>query len=74
MPIVALPKDREVVMTDTWLTTAETSGFMKIPVGTLYDWRASGRPCPPAIRVGRHLRWRRSDVEQWMASRAEGSK
>jgi len=54
---------------DDWLTTKELSNLMKVPITTIYDWRTTGRPCPPAVRIGKHLRWRRSDVEQWLSKR-----
>lgn len=38
-----------------------------IPISTLYAWRHR-RLGPPAIRVGRHLRYRPEDVEQWIDS------
>ena len=43
----------------------EAAAFLRVPVGTLYAWRYKGQG-PPASRVGRHLRYRRSDVEEWL--------
>lgn len=48
------------------LTPAEVSSILSVPVSTLYGWRHQ-RKGPPAIRVGRHLRWRSEDVEAWIA-------
>jgi excisionase family DNA binding protein len=50
-----------------WLSTPKTSGYMEIPVGTLYQWRMRGYG-PPAHRVGKHLRYRKSDIDAWMAA------
>jgi len=36
-----------------------------IPERTIYNWRLRGQG-PPAYRVGRHLRWRRSEVDAWL--------
>jgi len=58
-------------MPDQWLTTKELSALMKIPVTTIYDWRTVRRPCPPAVRIGKHLRGRRVDVEDWLAGRVD---
>ena len=36
-----------------------------IPIGTIYGWVHRGVG-PRPIKVGRHLRWRRSEVERWL--------
>lgn len=40
--------------------------------GAIYTMRCRGGG-PPAIRIGRTLRWRRSVVEMWLESNAEPS-
>lgn len=50
------------------LAPAEVSRWLRIPVGTLYRWRSNGSG-PPAIRVGRHLRYRASDLRAWLEDR-----
>ncbi len=52
-------------MADQLLGPAEVSDYLGVPVTTLYQWR-SHRTGPPAIRVGRHLRYRRSALERWL--------
>ena len=53
-------------MIDDRLWSAEDlSGFLGIPLKTIYNWRHK-RTGPQAIKVGRHLRYRRADVEQWL--------
>ena len=54
-----------------WLTPVELSEEIKIPLQTLYGWRRGGTG-PPAHRIGRHLRYRRSDVETWLADQTQG--
>ena len=44
----------------------ELSEMLGVPVATLYSWRYHGRG-PAAVRVGRHLRYRLSDVDAWLA-------
>ncbi|HEV2069479.1 MAG TPA: helix-turn-helix domain-containing protein [Acidimicrobiales bacterium] len=51
------------------LTTAQVSEYLAIPVSTLHVWRHRGVG-PPSLKVGRHLRYRRGDVETWLQSRA----
>lgn len=47
------------------LTTPEVAQYLGIPVATLYQWRTRGI-APRAVRVGKHLRFRRADVEAWV--------
>ena len=46
------------------LTPVELSEQLGVPIGTLYGWRTRGEG-PRGIRVGRHLRYRQSDVDRW---------
>ena len=52
-------------MTDALLTPEELSGWLKIPIRTIYGWRYRGAS-PRAIVVGRHLRYRQREVEEWL--------
>ena len=47
----------------------ETSAYLRIPVGTLYQWRHR-RMGPPAFKVGRHLRYDPAAVRAWVTSQA----
>lgn len=47
------------------MTIQELAQYLGVPVGTLYQWRYR-REGPPGFRVGRHVRYRRSDVEMWI--------
>ncbi len=58
-------------MTEALLTIQELAAFLSVPVGTIYKWRWK-RIGPPAFRVGgKQIRFRRSDVEQWLASQRD---
>lgn len=50
-------------------TTEEVSDYLGVPVQTLYTWRSRGRG-PRASKVGRHLRYRWTDIENWLNQRA----
>jgi excisionase family DNA binding protein len=50
------------------MTAAEVAEHLGVPVATLYQWRYR-REGPRGLRVGRHLRYRRADVESWVAER-----
>lgn len=54
---------------DLW-TTEMLADHLRVPVATIYNWRWAGKG-PRAIRVGRHLRYRRSDVEAWLEQQAD---
>jgi excisionase family DNA binding protein len=55
--------DNEGLVDLDWL-----SEFLDIPERTIYAWRQRGEG-PPAYRVGRYLRYRRSEVEAWLNER-----
>ena len=43
--------------------------FLQLAPGTLSVWRSTGRYCIPFVKVGRRVRYRRADLEAWLASR-----
>ncbi|EKA62385.1 excisionase [Janibacter hoylei PVAS-1] len=43
----------------------DVATFLGVPVGALYDWRCQGEG-PPALKIGRRLRYRESDVFAWL--------
>ena len=50
---------------DRLLTVEDLADYFDVPVATIYAWRYR-RQGPAGFRVGRHLRFRRSDIEQWI--------
>ena len=59
------------IPTDPLLTPAQLARYLGLPVGTLYEWRTKGTG-PIGFRVGRHTRYRFSDVQVWLeAQRAD---
>jgi excisionase family DNA binding protein len=55
-------------------TPTEVADYLRVPIRTLYRWRYAGEG-PPGYRVGRHLRFRWADVEEWLgrSGPAQGS-
>ncbi|CAN5149055.1 hypothetical protein BH09ACT8_BH09ACT8_59030 [soil metagenome] len=49
---------------DVWLTADEFAARIQIPKTTVKDWRVDGRG-PQFAKVGRHVRYRLSDVQKW---------
>jgi predicted DNA-binding transcriptional regulator AlpA len=45
------------------------AAYLGIPLATLSQWRYRGQG-PTSLRVGRHIRYRWSDVERWLAEQA----
>jgi excisionase family DNA binding protein len=59
-------------MSEQLLSPEGLSQELGVPVRTLYQWRYRGDG-PPGFRVGRHLRYRRRDVDAWLEERAAGA-
>jgi excisionase family DNA binding protein len=47
------------------LTPEQVSEHLRVPLGTLANWRYQGRG-PAFVRFGRHVRYRASDVTEWI--------
>lgn len=62
-----------MAMDERLLTVAELAQYLGVPVGTLYQWRYR-REGPPGFRVGRHVRYRRNDVEMWVREQLDQDK
>lgn len=50
------------------MTGEELAAFLKVPPATLHRWRWAGDG-PPALKVGKHLRYREADVLRWLETR-----
>jgi excisionase family DNA binding protein len=58
------------VMEEPLMTPREVADFLGLPIATLQTWRAK-RSGPRGYRVGKHVRYRREDVEAWLEKRAD---
>lgn len=54
---------------DELMTEQEAAELLKVKPGTLNSWRCLGRHGLPYIRVGRAVRYKRSDLERWLDNR-----
>lgn len=52
------------------LTPDELAAKLRVKVGTLYAWR-NRRTGPPSLKVGGSVRYRRSDVDEWLARQTQ---
>lgn len=47
------------------ITVEELADYLGVSVATLYQWRYRSEG-PPGFRVGRHVRYRWTDIEEWI--------
>jgi excisionase family DNA binding protein len=59
-----------VRQSDHLWTVEELAQFLQIPRNTLYKWRQE-EAGPPAVRLGKHLRYRPEAVQDWLRSQEE---
>ncbi len=57
---------------DPLLTPRDLSAVIALARQTIYNRRATGGDLPPAILLGRHVRYKVADVHQWMERHREG--
>ncbi|MGO9028744.1 MAG: helix-turn-helix transcriptional regulator [Acidimicrobiales bacterium] len=55
-----MPNNDELIM-----DPEAVASYLQVPLATIYAWRYKGEG-PPAMKVGRHLRYRRSEVDAWL--------
>ena len=65
----AQPANNHRADTDQLLTANLAAEFLGVAAATLANWRCSGRYPIPFLKVGRSVRYRKSDLEAWVATR-----
>jgi excisionase family DNA binding protein len=50
---------------DEMFTLAELARLLRVPEATLRYWR-NQHIGPPSFKIGRHVRYSRTDVERWL--------
>jgi excisionase family DNA binding protein len=55
-------------MSDSMLTVKELAAYLAVPTGTIYMWNSRGVG-PRRYRLGKHVRYRRVDVDSWVDKR-----
>jgi excisionase family DNA binding protein len=53
------------------LSPSDLATMLNVPIRTVWGWNAAGTG-PRFIRVGRHVRYSRTSVQEWIDARAEG--
>jgi excisionase family DNA binding protein len=50
------------------LSPTDLAAYLRLPsVQTIYQWRTRGYG-PPGVKVGKHVRYRLTDVDAWLES------
>ncbi|WP_409408763.1 helix-turn-helix domain-containing protein [Acidithiobacillus ferriphilus] len=57
----------------TQIDEKRTAEVLGVKVSTLTNWRTTGRYALPYIKVGRLVRYRVTDLAQWIAKRRQGA-
>jgi excisionase family DNA binding protein len=55
-----------------WIGIEALAAEIGIPIRTIYAWRTRGTG-PRGYRLGKHIRFRREDVEAWLEQHAEAT-
>lgn len=58
-----------VIMENNLLDEKQAAEVLTVEPGTLSVWRSTGRYSIPFVKVGRRVRYRRSDLLAWLESR-----
>jgi excisionase family DNA binding protein len=58
-------------MQEPLLSPRELADWLGIPIGTIYRWNHTGDG-PTPLSIGRHVRYRQSDVEDWLNAHEVG--
>ncbi len=62
--------DTAIALGDALLSPQQLADYVGVPVATVYRWRYEGTG-PRGIKVGKHVRYRRQDVEAWLETRTD---
>ena len=60
------------VLPSDLLTRQQAAEYLTIQPQTLAAWATTKRYALPLVKVGRSVRYRRSDLDQFLAERTEG--
>jgi predicted DNA-binding transcriptional regulator AlpA len=67
--LLDMPPQNSALPDEELLSVNELAEWLKVPIATIYQWNYA-KSGPPRIEVGRYCRYRRGDVNQWLAALA----
>jgi len=56
---------------DTYIGPEELAAQLGIPLRTIYQWRHRGDYGPGGYKIGRHVRFKQSEVDAWINEQAD---
>jgi excisionase family DNA binding protein len=56
-------------MSDSLLSVNDLATYLGVPMATVYAWNSRGIG-PKRYRLGKHVRYRRTDVAEWLDQQA----
>ena len=56
-----------------FISPEDLAELLGIPIRTVYAWRSRGVG-PRSYRIGKHVRFKLKDVDEWLEERAERQK
>jgi excisionase family DNA binding protein len=71
-PILERPEKPETKAVPEMLTTKEAAEYLGVKPQTLSVWRCTHRYGLPAVKIGRCLRYRKSDLDKFIERRSNG--
>ena len=69
---MSMPVNAALLSNDL-MTETQAAIALDTSVGTLQVWRSTGRYAIPFIKIGRNVRYRRSDLNAWIESRTRST-
>jgi excisionase family DNA binding protein len=66
-----MPSTRQHQKGESLLTTEQLTEWLNIPKTSVYTWTRTSQI--PHFKVGRHLRFRREDVQEWLSRNQRGA-
>ena len=60
----------EMLADERLMSPTDLAAYLGVPLQTVYGWRCRGGG-PRGHRIGKHVRYRQADVEEWLASRGD---
>ena len=62
----------QIVTPAAEFSNIEAAAYLGIKPESLEIWRSTRRHIIPYLRIGRRIRYRRADLDQWLTSRTVG--
>ena len=53
-----------------FISPKQLASELDVPISTTYRWNTEGTG-PTIYRIGKHVRYRRDDVDAWLAGKAD---